>query len=182
MEQIQGPATTTINLTCFDNEAIENIDLVSDALRKNSSIMVVVCGDDFLGCLRSDARSRFLNTLTQMPCLKEIHLDGALLLARDVANLLWKVKGLQVMTLKEVVLQGVEDDFDVLEMALEHHLTLKEFSLEDCRPAMDEISLEPLISMTAARSEFGLSAYGGRAEKKGVGYYFLASYDLPSSI
>jgi hypothetical protein len=46
--------------------------------------------------------------------------------------------------LKNIVLQGVSLDFDICEAALKQHGSLKQFEMEDCIAAMEDISLEKL--------------------------------------
>ncbi len=144
LEQIQANSITVLRFTCNDDDVIDSIHKIMDAIKKNSSILTVEFLDDFLGCLRSDARSQLLHSLICVPCLQEIRLDDGLIVVSDIADLLRDVKGLKVLVLKNIILQGIEKDFAATEMALHQHCSLKELRVENCRPAVEGISIDAL--------------------------------------
>ena len=145
IEQIKSNSITKLRLSWHDDEAVDNIHSLIEAIEKNSSILTIEFVDEFLGCLRNDARSDVIRALTFIPCLQEVRLEDALVAIPDITDLLVKVKGLKVLTLKNILLQGIKSDFDATEMALHQHCSIKEFSLQDCRPAVSGISMDTLV-------------------------------------
>jgi hypothetical protein len=143
IQQIQNNTITNLRVSDEDEDVIENIHQVIEALEKNKTILSVTFHNDFLGCLRNDARSELMNSLGRITSLQEAHLEDALLMVSDVAKLLVQAKGLKVLTLKNIVLQGVKEHFDACEMAL-YHGSVKDFRMESCIPALEEISLVSL--------------------------------------
>jgi hypothetical protein len=144
IQQIQNNTITNLRVSDEDEDVIENIHQVIEALEKNNTILSVTFHNDFLGCLRNDARSELMNSLGRISSLQEARLEDALLMVSDVAKLLVQAKGLKVLSLKNVVLQGVKEHFDACEMALFQHGSVKEFRMDSCIPAMEEISMESL--------------------------------------
>jgi hypothetical protein len=67
-----------------------------------------------------------------------------LLQVSDITDLILNVKGLRVLSLKTIVMQGVSEHFDACETALYQHGSLKSFDIEECTPALKDISLEKL--------------------------------------
>lgn len=144
VEQMQDSTITKLRLTCEDEDVIDNIHQVISAVKKNSSLLTVEMVDDFLGCVRNDARSELIRALGCIPCLREVRFEQGLLLIADIAELLCDVKGLEVLIINDIVLQGEEEHFNAVEMALHQHPSIKEFSLAGCHAAIENISLETL--------------------------------------
>jgi hypothetical protein len=144
VQQIQNNAITNLRVSREDEDVIENIQQVIEALEKNNTILSVSFYNHFLGCLRNDARSKLMNSLGRISSLQELHLEDALLMVSDITELLVQAKGLKVLTLKNIVLQGVKENFDACEMALYQHGSVKEFRMDNCTPALAAISLERL--------------------------------------
>jgi hypothetical protein len=142
VQQIQDNTITNLRVSGEDDDAVKNIHQVIEALEKNNTILSATFHDDFLGCLRNDVRSKLMNSLGRISSLQEAHLEDALLMVSDVADLLVQAEGLKVLTLKNIVLQGVKEQFDACEMALYQHGSVKEFRMDKCTPALEEISLE----------------------------------------
>jgi hypothetical protein len=144
VEQIQDNAITKLTLTCEDEDVVDNIHEVIGVIKKNSSILTVHMVDDFLGCVRNDARTELISALGKVTCLQEVRLEEGLLQIVDIAELLLEVSGLKVLTMKNIVFQGTEEDFRAAELTLKQHPSIKEFSLDGCETAVEEISLETL--------------------------------------
>jgi hypothetical protein len=144
-EQIEGNAVTKLRFTSADEEVIDDIKQIIDAIRVNSSIVSVDFLDDFLGCVRNDARSELIQALCHIPCLQEVHLEDGLIMVADITSLLCESKRLTGFTLERIVLQGVQEDFDAAEMALHQNSSLKDFSIKESRAAVEEISLDNFV-------------------------------------
>jgi hypothetical protein len=132
LAKIQANDITNLHFSDADDELLDNSHKLIEALEKNTSIASVRFDADFLGCLRSDARSKIVKVAVKTPSLQEVHLEDALLMVVDITDMLFQAKSLRVLTLTNVVLQGVSEHFDVCERALYQHGYLKEFAMEDC--------------------------------------------------
>ena len=144
IEKIKNNNITKLHLAWNDEEILENWSPACKALKVNTSILTVVLDDEFLGCLRHDARSEFLESLANLSNLQELSLQDALVQIDDVAKILNKVKGLKVLTLKSLVFQGLQKDFDITETSLKVHPSLKELKIENCGPAIDSVDMSNL--------------------------------------
>jgi hypothetical protein len=144
LEKIQANEITNLRISDADDDLLDNSHKLIEALKNNTSIVSVRFDADFLGCLRNDARSKLAKAIGKIPSLQEVHLEDALLMVMDIADMLEQAKSLRVLKLNNLVLQGVSEHFDACETALYQHGCLKEFAMDDCIPAMKEISLEKL--------------------------------------
>lgn len=144
LEQIKNNAITKVRFTSSDDEIMDNVYQLIAVLKENTSLLTVEFVDEFLGCLRGDARSELVSALTKIQCLQELRIQGGLVMIVDIAEVLCEIQGLKVLTIENVVLQGVEDDFNAMELTLHQHRSLKEFHLENCHPAVEGISTESL--------------------------------------
>lgn len=73
-------------------------------------------------------------------------LAGSLLMIEDIAKMVLCATSLRALTLKNIILQGTEDDFKACESVLYQHPNLKEFELSDCDAAIKEIMLDGLAN------------------------------------
>ena len=144
IEQIQNNTISKVKFTCEDDDIIDNVHQLIAALKENTSLLTIEFADEFLGCLRSDARSELLGALTKLQSLQELRIEGGLVMIVDIAEVACEVQGLKVLTLDNVVLQGIENDFNAMELTLHQHRSLKEFSIERCHPAVHGISTASL--------------------------------------
>ncbi len=140
IEQIQNSTISKVKFTADDDDIIDNVHQLIAAVKRNTSLLTVEFADEFLGCLRSDARSELLGAMTKLQSLQELRIEGGLVMIVDVAEVLCEIQGLKVLTLDNVVLQGVEQDFNAMELTLHQHRSLKEFSIERCHPAVSGIT------------------------------------------
>eukprot|EP00429_Kryptoperidinium_foliaceum_P000273 CAMPEP_0176020916 /NCGR_PEP_ID=MMETSP0120_2-20121206/10146_1 /TAXON_ID=160619 /ORGANISM="Kryptoperidinium foliaceum, Strain CCMP 1326" /LENGTH=162 /DNA_ID=CAMNT_0017354025 /DNA_START=618 /DNA_END=1106 /DNA_ORIENTATION=- len=153
IEQIRDNSITKLHLTGADDDAIDNAKELVDALEKNSSLVVIELCDDFMGCLRNDARRDVLHALRNISSLQELRLEDGLIQIGDIAEAIAEVKGLQKLTLKGITFQGVEEDFHACEAALNQHGSLKNFAMDDCSPALGDISMEVLNDVAGTKNE-----------------------------
>jgi hypothetical protein len=85
-----------------------------------------------------------MNSLGIISSLQEAHLEDALVMVSDITELLVQSKGLKVLTLKNIVLQGVKEHFNAYKVALYHGSGINKFSMVSCISALEELSLESL--------------------------------------
>lgn len=145
VEQIQANVISKLHFTSADDEVIDDVTPIIDAIKSNSSIECVEFLDDFLGCIRNDSRTELLQALCKVPCLNEVHLEDGLIMIDVIADLITKCKGLKILTLNRIILQGVQEDFDTTEMALHQNHSLKELTIKDCSSAIEGIFLNNLV-------------------------------------
>jgi hypothetical protein len=89
VQQIQNNTITNLRVSDTDDDFIENIHQVIEALEKNNTIQSVTFHNNFLGCLLNDAQSKLIHTLGKLSSLQEVHLEGAIVMASDVVELLF---------------------------------------------------------------------------------------------
>jgi hypothetical protein len=140
LENIQANDMTNLYISDVDDELFDFCHRLIEALETNTSITSVRFDADFLGCLRSDARSKLFEVIGKIPSLQEVHLEDAVLMVIDITVMVLQAKSLRALTLNNVVLQGVSEHFD----AFYQHVCLEESGVEDCVPAVKDIYLEKL--------------------------------------
>jgi hypothetical protein len=163
LENIQANDMTNLYISDVDDELFDFCHRLIEALETNTSITSVRFDADFLGCLRSDARSKLVEAIGKIPLLQEVHLEDALLTVIAITNMILQAKSLRVLTLNNVVLQGLSEHFDACATALYQHVCLKEFGVEDCIPAVKDISLEKLH--LAGNRQFSAASIGSVVHK-----------------
>jgi hypothetical protein len=144
IQQIQDNAIVNLRINDGDEYLIDHVYNLIDALSKNTSVETIQFQGEYLGCVRSDARSELVQMVSKLPNLNEVHMNNSLVLISDITKMLSCAKALRVLKINGVVLQGVAMDFAACEIALYQHILLKEFEMLDCTPAVREISLESL--------------------------------------
>jgi len=145
LEQIQNNDIVDIHIYTLADDVFERISLFFDALESNTSIETIRLEKDFIGDLRNDARSKLLYSIGQVKSLKEITLCDGLLQINDIAKMISNAKNLRALRLKSLILQGIASDFDACESALMQHGSIKEFEIDNCSAAIEDISLEKLV-------------------------------------
>jgi hypothetical protein len=144
LAQIQANEITKLRVSDTDDELLDNVHNFIDALEQNHTLESIHFENEFLGCIRNDARSELLQSLGQVSSLQQVHFAGACMLVSDITLLLLQTKSLRVLKMNKLVLQGIAEDFVACEMALLQHGCLKEFEMEQCVPAVKEVSLDKL--------------------------------------
>jgi hypothetical protein len=166
INDIRNNVVTSLKFTASsddDDDIIDSVRGVIDAIKSSgptSSITSIEMSDEFLGCVRNDDRSELLRSLGCITTLQHVHLEEGLLLIRDIAELLLEDKTLKSLILKDLVLQGVESDFDAVELALHSHPSIKEFTMDGCRAAVEGIQLNK-IELAGQKSSCAHGGAGG---------------------
>ena len=143
-DQIQDNAITNLRLNDTDEEMIDRATRLIDVISRNTSIETIHFDGEYLGCLRGDARSELIEMIGQLPNLHEVHMGHSCLHITGITQMLLGAKTLRVLKLDDMVLQGIEEDFQACETALYAHMSLKEFDLVDCNAAVEGVSVESL--------------------------------------
>jgi hypothetical protein len=159
LAQIQANEIINLRVSDTDDELLDNVHKFIAAVEQNHTLESIHFENEFLGCLRNDARSELLQSLGQVSSLQQVHMAGACVLVSDIALLLMQAKSLRVLKMNKLVLQGVAKDFDAFEMALLQHGCLKEFEMEQCVPAVKGVSLDKLEK--AGKKLVSATASGG---------------------
>lgn len=114
-------------------------------LERNTSIASIHLEKDFMGDLRHDDRERLLYALGRVQSLKELILADALLQVRYISAMIQDAKSLRYLRLQNLVLQGVQSDFDDGEEIIHGpDCALSDLELVDCVPAIASVSLQGL--------------------------------------
>jgi hypothetical protein len=110
------------------------------ALEGNTSIESVTFTEEFLASLMGE-REDLLMSLASLKNLREVCLGQTSVQVTTLTKLVESHKELQKLHLYELLLQGVDDEFDQLERALAHTTNLKDFEAIDCRASKTDVDL-----------------------------------------
>jgi hypothetical protein len=152
LEQIEGNDVTDLILSKSSDEYCDDIFKLMKALSNNKSIQSIFLEGDFLDDLNSIKRGKVLESIIPIPTLMTVHLGGSFLFTSDIAKMLGGIPDLLELTLEQLVLQGIQVDFDLLESNLNAHSSLKLFKMNECCTAISDISLENLKQSTKKMS------------------------------
>lgn len=152
LKEIISNEITSLDLSedC-DNLPFDVFALI-DALEENASITTVRLDGLFLGCLRVDARGEIVRTVARLPSLHNVALGEACLLVKDLSSLINTARQLCTISFHRVVFQGIQEDFDAMETALNQHPTLKGCEISDSITAVPDIDLERVKNATREHS------------------------------
>ena len=120
------PATLRVGLGSDGQMNCAHNQKLVEALRANTSIAYIRLHGNFLGCLRITDRRKLIKSIGFVKSIQEVHLDDTLWMVSDIMDMLVEAKGLRVLKLNKLILQGVLEDFQAAEMALYQHICLKE--------------------------------------------------------
>jgi hypothetical protein len=146
LEQIQNNDIVDLHISAPADEVFDHRmgSFLLDALEQNTSIQTIHLEQDFLGDLRNDDRSKLMHSIGQVKSLKEVTLGDALMQINDITKMINSAKSLGSLRLRSMLLQGIESDFDACEATLYQHVCMKEFEMDNCEPAISEISMDKL--------------------------------------
>ena len=118
----------------------ESTDTLLDALNRSREsriaewmIEVVRFDKNFLPSVKPMDKILILENVGKLPNLKEVYLSHGSIPAKALSELLKDARNLQVFYLNQVMLEGDEEDFSLLETAFEGHSCLQEFSMIEFR-------------------------------------------------
>lgn len=146
LEQIKSNSITDLDLSVDADEVSEKHMEIVDALKGNTSIVSIRFEQEFLAHMKNDTRREVIEAIGHIPTLKKVQLSDALVLASAVTKMVIKAKALRELNISSLVLQGLESDFSALEAALAAHGSLKVFKMDECKPAVKDISLDGLVT------------------------------------
>lgn len=144
LEQIRNNAIVDIIISAAADDVFDRLNDFLDALERNTSIETITLQKDFIGDLRNDDRSKLLFAIGQVKNLTEVTLGDGLLQINDITKMIKNAKSLRALHLRDLILQGIEEEFDACEAALYQHGCIKEFEMNECSPAIPDISVEKL--------------------------------------
>ncbi|CAJ1946714.1 unnamed protein product [Cylindrotheca closterium] len=161
-------ANNSMNLIIKDSaeEVSSDFHRLLNALKSNTKIVAIRFEGDFLDDLTSLERGQVLEAIAVIPCLRTVHLGDSFIFTKDIAAMLKSIPGLLELTMSDMVLQGIQVDFDQLEQALHAHSGLKFFKMDNCVTSVQDIDMSnlkksekklstissPVVHMAAAQS------------------------------
>jgi hypothetical protein len=145
LDQIRGNDITDLHLHDVPESYFEESKELIDALKENKSLESVRMDKDFIACLFGEDRDDLLGQLGKLPNLKEVNLGDVGVMVQVLTNLVTDAKGLRELTLECVVMQGIQDHFDILETVFHQHTGLKDFQMNDCVSAIEGIDMEKIM-------------------------------------
>jgi len=116
----------------------------TDALAQNTSIQSVEFYGDFIGCLRGRERTEIVEAVGKLPNLRSVTLADSCLMVKSAISLLESAKSLKEFTMKRIVMQGLQVDFDNLESAIYMHPALNSYTMKECIAANRNVDMAPL--------------------------------------
>ena len=149
IEKIKNNEILILELKEAPEDYFEDAEEFMEALTGNTSINTVMFTHDFLGCVYGKDRAVLIESISKLPNLESVTLSQSLLKVAALTTLLRNAKGLKTLTLNELVLQGLMDDFSDLELVLNQHCSMKEFSMNGCLSPVEGVNLEKLACACA---------------------------------
>jgi hypothetical protein len=171
LNQIEDNVITDLRLNDTEDEIIDHVRILLDALKKNTSIESIHFQGEFLGCIRGDKRNELVELIGGLPNLQEVQMNSSLLMVKVLTTVISKAKQLRVLKRNGIVFQGVDEDMSSCELALMTHPCLKEFDLHDCSTAAvsNDVSLDKLEKAGKKLSTVTASAGGSPQSINQVG-------------
>jgi hypothetical protein len=145
LDDIRSNSITTLHLSDVPKTYFAKSHELVAALKENSSLEVVIFDKDFLACVYGRDRGSILDSVAVLPNLQEVVLADTGLLASVISDFVKLVKGLKSFAMERLVLQGIQSDFDDLEMALLQTTGLEQFRLNECVAANEGIDMAKII-------------------------------------
>ena len=146
IEDIRANQVVDLHLNDIPKAYFGDTSDMITALKDNTSIESIQFDKDFIGCIFGDERGQLLDQVAKLPNLKEVFLGDAGLMVEVIVTLLKNAKSLRSITLHHLVMQGNQKDFDLLEAALSRHESLKDFQMEECVAANEDIDMEKIMN------------------------------------
>lgn len=142
LKEVQDNSVETLDLVMDpDHDDYGSIRELVQALESNTSITSISLKKDFLGALFGKDRISILTAVGSLKNIQEVELGDAGVMVEGIVSLTKSAKTLRKLTLQNLILQGVQKDFDGLEAVLHAHPALKEFEMNDCTPAVGDIDI-----------------------------------------
>ena len=118
-----------------------------EAMAKNTSIKTVFFEKDFIACLKGDDRAQVVSAVGKLPNVEKVELkDSLLMVGICVTNLVKNAKKLESISFEHCVMQGTEDDFNLLGDALKASTSVKEVTIGECHATDEEVDLKTVYS------------------------------------
>uniref|UniRef100_A0A7S3L2E1 Uncharacterized protein n=1 Tax=Amphora coffeiformis TaxID=265554 RepID=A0A7S3L2E1_9STRA len=147
LEDIQKNKIETLHLDSVPMDYFAKPQEFVDAMAANTSITTVFFEKDFIACLKGDDRAAVVSAVGNLPNVEKVELkDSLLMIGVCVTNLVKNAKKLSSLSMEHCVLQGLPEDFDLLEEALKASSSVKDVTIGKCTPTSDEVDVKKLFS------------------------------------
>jgi len=147
LEDIKNNKIETLHLDSVPMDYFAKPQEFVDAMAANTSITGVFFEKDFIACLKGDDRVAVLSAVGKLPNVEKVELkDSLLMIGICVTNLVKNAMKLSSLSMEHCVLQGLPEDFDLLEEALKESSTVKDVTIGHCTPTSDEVDVQKLFT------------------------------------
>lgn len=142
-----SPSLTELVLDDVPMEYFKQVSELTNAFKLNDTIVSVRFEKDFLSCLHSEKDS-VIEALSKLKSLKSVQIGDTTVQVLTISKLLDNCKTLRSLKLENVVFQGIQTDFNALELSLYKHNDLKSFDLGHyCCALGDEIIMDGIKAL-----------------------------------
>jgi hypothetical protein len=161
LEDIADNKIETLHLENVPSDYFGKPQEFVDAMEKNTSIKKVFFEKDFIACLKGPDRAAVVSAVGKLPNVEKVELkDSLLMVGICVTNLVKNAKKLEIISFEKCVMQGTEEDFDLLGNALKESSSVKEVTIGDCHATDEDVDLTSVyngisnikINVAAAKS------------------------------
>lgn len=151
VDQLRGndPSLKEIRLTEVPSAYGASIYDIIDALEVNTTIEFIRLDRDFLPGMEPEHSIAFFTALGKVSSLKEASIWHCTIPVTALSEFLSGARGLQILQLGCLDLEGNVDDFQAVAESLKEHPGLKSFTMSDFSLNDDTISIDGLIETLA---------------------------------
>ena len=147
IEDITNNKIETLHLDGTPDEYFGKPSEFVDAMAANTSITKVFFEKDFIACLKGDDRAAIVSAVGKLPNVESVELkDSLLMIGICVTNLVKNAKKLSSLSMDHCVLQGLPEDYELLEAAIKGNSAVKELTIGECTPTSDEVDIKTVCS------------------------------------
>ena len=147
IEDIANNKIETLHLENVPKDYFGKPQEFVDAMEKNTSIKNVFFEKDFIACLRGPDRAAVVSAVGNLPNVEKVELkDSILMVGICITNLVKNAKKLEKISFEHCVMQGLEEDFELLEKALKESSSVKEVTIGECTVTGEKVDIKKVFS------------------------------------
>lgn len=143
LEDIINNKVETLHFESVSSDYFATSTEFVEAMEVNTSLTKVFFEKDFIACLKGDDRAAVVSAVGNLPNVETVELkDSLLMIGICITNLVKNAKKLQSLSMERCVLQGLPEDFELLEKALKESSSVKNLKIGACTVTSDEVDIK----------------------------------------
>jgi hypothetical protein len=147
LDQIAKNEITELRLSNDPDDYFEDPKQFVDAMKTNTSIETVCFDNDFLSCCNGKDRKDIVEACGMLANVESVLLnDSAMMIGVCVTSLITNAKKLKVLSMENCVLQGIAEDFEAFEKALQGAASIKTLRFKNCSAANPKIKFDQRLA------------------------------------